>query len=1248
MKGDKMRKKKQIISLLLIIVMGVAMVLQTMSAFAGGPDTISVGLSVGNVCNYGSYSTRYYTDTTNSNSYAYCVQPSKNSPASGTYTASVSSMPGLRAILYYGYGGPGFDDPTYGARKVFDFSDSEIEKQRIPYAYTHTLTALAYYNGNWDSMGSSIQQGMTNLKSAFLDVYDFYIRVDSTVPSGFTAYLFSTGGVTQMMATWRYVPTGKLTLTKVSANPALTDGNSCYSLEGAEFGVFADLACTNQIATLITDVAGNANTVELDDGMTVYIKELVAPKGFALSSKIEQVTVTSGQTTTVTFSDKPQSDPVGVLLGKVDKETNSNKPQGSASLTGAEFTVKYYDGLYDVDPAIQGKTAVRTWNIQTDADGYAELSDRYKISGDDFYYGTNGDVVIPVGTIVIQENKSPVGYLINNEVYVRQIVSSGTSEFVYTYNQPIIPEQTIRGGVKIAKMDSEKGKSEAQGSATLEGAKIDIISLNENTVIVDGVEYSKGQTVKTITTDKFGIAMTAADTFPYGDFKYQERKSPSGYLLEGRLEGTFSITQNGVIVDLTGKDTAVLDDVIRGGVKIQKRDLETGKAEPQGGATLEGAVFTITTMNQNTVIVDGKNYSNGQVVKTIKSGKNGIAMTAADTLPRGHYKLTEIKSPTGHLKDGAMEIEFDIVNDGEIVDLTSELNSIYNQVKRGDLEGIKVADGTQKRLANVPFKITSKTTGESHIVVTDVNGQFSTASSWIPHTQNTNAGTSSEDGVWFGTSQPDDSKGALIYDTYIVEEQRCASNEGMKLIPAFEIVIARDNYTVDLGTLTDDFENKILIYTSAAEKGTGEKIIVEGKKDVIIADTVTMGGLEMGRQYLLKGWQMVKEDNAELLIDGGRVENELTFTATFPQMKEIMEYTFPTKGLGGKNLVSFEELYDVTDPNNPVKVAEHKDIEDKDQTVSIVERVIDIHTSATEKDTGKKTIVAGKNVAITDTVTLEGLEIGTEYQLKGWQMVREDNAELLIDGKRVENGLTFTAKDSHMEIPVEYAFNAKELGGKNLVSFEELYDVTDPNNPVKVAEHKDIEDKDQTVSIVERVIDIHTSAADKKTGVKVIEAGEKAVIADYVTLEGLEIGTKYQLKGWEMLKEKNAELLIDGKKVKGEKTFTAKDSKAEIQMIFTFDSSELAGKELVTFEELYDLTNPDEPVKVAEHKDIEDEGQTVTVEDNPVQPEVPRTVEKKPKTGDMSPLEALIVIAAGTGVSLGILLYVKRKDKKKQ
>ena len=616
------------------------------------------------------------------------------------------------------------------------------------------------------------------------------------------------------------------------------------------------------------------------------------------------------------------------------------------------------------------------------------------------------------------------------------------------------------------------------------------------------------------------------------------------------------------------------------------------------------------------------------------------------------YHIEESNAPEGYLTDGAKPIEFEITEDGKIVDLTDEEHSIYNQIKRGDIEGVKIGAGTHKRLANVPFRITSKTTGESHIVVTDANGQFSTSSDWVSHKQNTNAGKTSEDGIWFGTSTPDDSKGALLYDTYTIEELRCDSNKGMTLIPAFDVVVSRNKVVVDLGTLTDEYEPEITIHTTATDKVTGEKSIVAGK-NVTIVDTVTLDGLTKGTKYQLKGWQMVKSENAQLLIDGQPVESNYTFTAKKSEMEVEVSYTFNASALGGKDLVTFEELYNLSNPDEPIKVAEHKDIEDEGQTVTIEERVIEIHTNAADKATGKKMIVAGKEVTVIDTVTLDGLEKGTTYQLKGWQMVKSENAQLLIDGKPVESDYTFTAKDSSMEVQIAFTFNASELAGKDLVTFEELYDLSNPDEPTKVAEHKDIEDEGQTVTITERIITMHTIATDKATGEKTIEVDDKVTIVDTVTLDGLEKGVKYTLKGWEMVKSENAELLANGKRVENDLTFTATDTKMEVQIEFTFNASELAGKELVTFEELYDVTNPDEPIKVAEHKDIKDEGQTVTIKEKPEspttpdEPSTPTKASTSPKTGDNTPFAALFAMMGISAAGLIFACYKRFRRVKK-
>ena len=80
-----------------------------------------------------------------------------------------------------------------------------------------------------------------------------------------------------------------------------------------------------------------------------------------------------------------------------------------------------------------------------------------------------------------------------------------------------------------------------------------------------------------------------------------------------------------------------------------------------------------------------------------------------------------------------------------------------------------------------------------------------------------------------------------------------------------------------------------------------------------------------------------------------------------------------------------------------------------------------------------------------------------------------------LDGKRVDSNYTFTADSEKMTVEITYSFDGSALGGKNLVTFEELYDMSNPKEPVKVAEHKDINDDGQTVLITERIIKIQTT-----------------------------------------------------------------------------------------------------------------------------------------------------------------------------
>lgn len=622
------------------------------------------------------------------------------------------------------------------------------------------------------------------------------------------------------------------------------------------------------------------------------------------------------------------------------------------------------------------------------------------------------------------------------------------SFYDFLQTQPAVPDDDIT---------LSKSSVEAYLTADKKLQRTEEITLNADSGNYITMPLPNGVTLHNVTK---GITHTGSARINGGDRYYLTAPlSQDGTWTSNKMAGAVGKYQPVVCVtDASsmqnlgyGKWADDLDNTVQlkvkwvphGKVELQKNDAETGKGEAQGNGTLEGAKYEIfDTLGDNR----GKAYTD----------KNGKAVF--ELLPYDTYIIKEVSASKGYLVD-VNEIRVRLNKD-----VVSAIGT--EQIVRGDLKLIKMADSTHKRLSDVPFEITSKTTGESHVIVTDDNGEASTSSSWNKHSANTNRGQTSEDGVWFGEGAVNDDLGALPYDTYEIEEQACASNADRELIPAFEVTVKRDSYTVDLGTMTDDAlqPGEISMYTMAANKDTGDKVLESRDKQTIV-DRVSMDGLTIGREYVLKGWQMVQEENVELKIDGKRVENALTFIADSRNMEIDMEYAIDATGLAGKNLVTYEELYDNANPNRPEKVAEHKDIEDEGQTVSVRETTI--HTSATNKETGKKVISPNENQIITDRVEMKGLAVGREYVLKGWQMVREENKELKVDGKRVENTKAFVADKEDMTVDIEFVVDASELAGKTLITYEELYDNSIPEEPIKVAEHKDLEDKNQTIKVAE-------------------------------------------------------------------------------------------------------------------------------------------------------------------------------------
>lgn len=519
----------------------------------------------------------------------------------------------LAKVLYYGYGGHGdILTSKYGVSAAVCMTSDMASK-----AYSGAAAGEA--GGTWSPSGT---EGMYNyIQSLPLpsggDVYKCRNDENGTNWQG-----IFTKRQDVVYSIWN--PLGKLQIKKTSANTSITDNNSCYSLANAVYGVYKSESDAkndkNRVSSLKTNENGWSNTIELNAD-TYYLKEVTPPKGYALNSAINKITVTSGKTiqygTNGELKDYPQSDPVRVVLGKVDKETNKNKPQGSASLANAEFTVKYYKGLYDSDPAKSGQTPARSWVLKTDSDGYCDLSDGYKVSGDDFYLTSKGDTTLPIGTITIQETKAPTGYFINNEVFVRKITTSGSVEGVDTYNQPEVLEKVIKFDIK---------KVQAGTSTPVAGA----VFLHT---------MPSGSTEELTTNGSGEITITGLAS---GTHKIKEIKSPDGYQLNPN-EVVFNVASGtGTITFTSGTNSLVThgtkdsgDGYATFGNKVNPFNLKITKTN-EHGKVLKGAEFRLYSD------ADCKN-----VVDTQTSDDKGL-LTFKNLDVEKTYYFKETKAPQGY------------------------------------------------------------------------------------------------------------------------------------------------------------------------------------------------------------------------------------------------------------------------------------------------------------------------------------------------------------------------------------------------------------------------------------------------------------------------------------------------------------------------------------------------------------------------------------------------------------------------
>lgn len=934
---------------------------------------------------------------------------------------------------------------------------------------------------------------------------------------------------------------GEMELQKSSADANLTANNSCYTFDGIRYGVYADAGCTQLVTTLTLDASGYAKSERITRG-TYYVKEITTNSSYALSNEIKSVEVGGGEVARVEFNDEPLNDPNGLVVRKYDAGTGDYVPTGNTKLALAEYTYEYIDGYaYNSVQFDQMKASAktkRTWVMRTNANGFTSL-DRgmevfefegneysYKASGNDFFTTANGSITLPLGTVRIKETKAPSGYNLSDRVYIVRIVASNDRH-----------------------------------NAVLEG----------DTSIID---------------PNTGDEATRAEEEPF-----------------------------------------------RGGVTIYKRDAETKQDVPQPGTDWNGVAFEIVNRSASEVTYDGVKVPVGGVVTTIKtSADSGTATTGPEKLQYGSYGIREVSTSDAYIMSDTNERTFEIREQGQMVVLDGD-EAVYNQVKRGDLEFVKVTERNPERLAGVPFVITNKASGESHVIVTDANGQAKTAAEWNGHTVSTNANDAAVDangdgvfsdeekaavdesklnanaGIWFGhdaqgnmAAGANDSLGALPYGDYAVEELRVHANRLYELV-SFDLSVRRHDVSIDLGTITDHRPDVKIpwIGTSARDAADGDRLLVCDPEAAVI-DRVEYANLDAGELYRMVGVLMDK-GTGEPVRDAE--DNPITAEKMFAaeDVRGFVELTFGFDATTVEgDVVVFETLYKdgVDEP-----AAKHEDIDDYYQTVKIYKPAIGTTlVDAFDKD---KKVVADETVKLVDTVAFTNMPKGKEVTIEGTLMVKggaeaaplmkpvldaDGNAVLSKDGtaltEPVTGTVTFVPEAENGTVDVVFEFPGSCVSdGMVLVAYEHAWRVGK-----EIAVHDDPDDPAQTVVVAGP--GIGTLATDAADGDKELEAAENVVINDAVSFENLVAGRKHVLVATVMAKGQDGTAAplkdADGNAYTVEHAFTPEKSDGVEVVSVTIDAKDLAGADLVMYEQLL-LDGK----SVASHEDPEDEGQTVHV-----------------------------------------------------
>lgn len=741
---------------------------------------------------------------------------------------------------------------------------------------------------------------------------------------------------------------GSIKIHKYSASPEITNGNSCYSLKGAEFGIFKTMADAqagkNAVATIVTDQDGNGSIGNLAYG-TYYVKETKASPGYRINNDVYREKVDSDIPVAFDVPEEAGNDPASVLVQKKDSN-------GTIFLEGCIFAIKYYDVQMDTDPAQAGKSAVRTWYIKTNDLGKADIGDSKCIqkNSDPLYYDNYGVAIIPLGTITVQEIQAPEGYVLDDTIHTFRITDNPDGiPHINVENERTISNSQMKQPFELIKLAEGKNNS----TYPLAGAGFSACRADQLTCVPEDYKAAEGEIIVkddlglyyiwnqdravTLTadgstelfTDENGYAKSVP--LAYGKYIVRETTVPKNFHPVDPF--TVNITENSNEPVKLGYFT---DKSFKAYLKLIKKDDATGKKILSNSAT-----FKIWSYDDNDYVSFDVTAEDGSTTKVSEfKTKDGELMTPGTLMP-GKYRIEENECPNGYynkLQNKSYDITIDAdavykiyeTPEGQVTDMGVFEYEIDNTSLHGT---IKITKNGEKRIYNETKKefetstvklagITFKVYADEDILAQDGSGDTLYLKDALVDTivtdQDGNAATKE-----------------LPLGKYRIEEKTPV--EYVKADP-IKVTLAADGQRTKLlnddGTVTEGIlyeltvDNKLKvpeIHTTATDKNGKKVLKADGTVELI--DKVYYGNLVPG-EYELSGYPVYSNSGDKLTKDGKAVGAGMKFTATSETGSVDVPYTIDATKLAGRSIVFFEFLY-----RDGELIAVHADIKDQGQTI---------------------------------------------------------------------------------------------------------------------------------------------------------------------------------------------------------------------------------------------------------------------------------------------------------------------------